>query len=105
MIEDRHDGPLMDPDDTIDDIWQSKVFHDLKDAFGKPFMMPPPGEGRLIFSLSMDGFNPFHNKCYITFLRDLATWILVIFSSSFISLSPFHSISACLAFPYRYLFL
>ncbi|KAG6914807.1 hypothetical protein DXG01_015219 [Tephrocybe rancida] len=46
----------------VDDIVLSQVFEDLLDVDGNPFFPGPPGEVRLVFSLSVDTFNPFHMK-------------------------------------------
>jgi len=40
------------------DIWDASVLRDLKGPDGKPFMDKPEREGRLVFALNMDGFNP-----------------------------------------------
>ena len=81
MLKSRqYDGSsqAMDPDAPIDDIWSSKVFCDLKDASGNPFMMPPLDEGRLVFSLSMDGFNPFHNKAAGQSATATGIWLVLL---------------------------
>lgn len=49
-------------DDTFD-IWDAPVLRELIGPDGKtPFINAPDREGRLIFSLNMDGFNPYGNK-------------------------------------------
>ena len=48
--------------EPVPDIWFSEVFRELQDAGGRPFFPGVQGEGRLIFSLSIDSFNPFHMK-------------------------------------------
>lgn len=44
------------------DIWDGRVFREFKGPDGKPFIQPGIQEGRYIFSLCMDGFNPFIMK-------------------------------------------
>jgi Transposase family tnp2 len=44
------------------DIWDGKVLRAFKGPDGKPFIQPGSGEGRYVFSLCMDGFNPFIMK-------------------------------------------
>lgn len=45
------------------DIWDAPALRDILDPEGRPFLSPAdPKEGRLIFSLNMDGFNPYGNK-------------------------------------------
>ncbi|KZT02117.1 uncharacterized protein LAESUDRAFT_602016, partial [Laetiporus sulphureus 93-53] len=45
------------------DIWDAPIIETFRDPEGlRPFTHGPPGEGRYIFSLSIDGFNPFHMK-------------------------------------------
>ncbi len=44
------------------DLWDAPVFRELRTEDGNRFVDAPPGEGRLIFGLSLDGFNPFQNK-------------------------------------------
>ena len=44
------------------DIWDGKVFKEFKGPDGKPFIQPGGREGRYVFSLCMDGFNPFIMK-------------------------------------------
>ena len=71
-MEDLLDNPYVpaanhgEPTDesTVDDIWQSQAFTNLRDSDhdGDLFFPAKDGEGRLVFSLSVDGFNPFHNK-------------------------------------------
>ncbi|RPD57157.1 hypothetical protein L227DRAFT_507419, partial [Lentinus tigrinus ALCF2SS1-6] len=43
------------------DLWDAPVFREfLKD--GRPFVLGPPGEGRYVFALYIDSFNPFQSK-------------------------------------------
>ena len=44
------------------DIWDAPVFRELTMPDGTRFVDAPPGEARLIFGLSVDGFNPFQSK-------------------------------------------
>jgi hypothetical protein len=46
----------------MDDIWSSPVIQNLQGPDGEPFLKGPKGEGRYLFSLATDGFNPFYNK-------------------------------------------
>ncbi|KAJ7124136.1 hypothetical protein C8R43DRAFT_834925, partial [Mycena crocata] len=48
--------------DIMTDIWSSPTIKNLKGPDGKPFLEAAIGEGRYLFSLAVDGFNPFHNK-------------------------------------------
>lgn len=63
---------------VVDDIWQSRVFADLKDHNGAPFFPGPQGEGRLIFSMSVDGFNPFYNKTAKQTVSSTAIWLVLL---------------------------
>jgi hypothetical protein len=62
VLESRPSGRPSDPNAPIDDIWLSEVFLNLKDVSGQPFYPGTDEEMRLVFSLSVDGFNPFHMK-------------------------------------------
>lgn len=45
------------------DIWDGHILRNFLGPDGKPFISAQSnGEGRYVFSLCMDGFNPFHNK-------------------------------------------
>ncbi|KAH9923241.1 uncharacterized protein B0H18DRAFT_878858, partial [Fomitopsis serialis] len=48
--------------DIRSDIWDAPVFRNFKDATGRTFIDGPEGEGRYLFSLTVDGFNPFQAK-------------------------------------------
>ncbi|EIW59183.1 uncharacterized protein TRAVEDRAFT_103431, partial [Trametes versicolor FP-101664 SS1] len=54
----RAQGP---PKLIMKDVWDAPVFRKLM-RDGVPFVNAPPHEGRYIFGLSIDGFNPFHSK-------------------------------------------
>ncbi|KAF9487134.1 hypothetical protein BDN71DRAFT_1363223, partial [Pleurotus eryngii] len=40
------------------DIWLADVFQQLKDHEGNPFLSQSPTEGRLVFGLSVNSFEP-----------------------------------------------
>ena len=44
------------------DIWDGKVLREFKGPDGKPFVQPSNQDGRYVFSLCTDGFNPFIMK-------------------------------------------
>lgn len=50
------------PNGKMDDIWDGTVLWDFLGPDGRHFMDRPSQEGRLIFGLNMDGFNPYGNK-------------------------------------------
>ena len=60
------------------DIWSSTAFSELKDVSGCPFLPGPPDEGRLIFGLSVDGFNPFHNKIAGISASSTGIWLVLL---------------------------
>lgn len=47
---------------TMDDIFDGSVFQNFKDHIGQPFLRAHGSELRLIFGLSVDAYNPLHNK-------------------------------------------
>lgn len=49
-------------DTELSDIWDGKIFREFKGPDGKPFVQPGSKEGRYVFSLCMDGVNPFIMK-------------------------------------------
>jgi Transposase family tnp2 len=71
-------GPPADPNSPINDIWLSKVFLDLRDTSGNPFFPPPVGEGRLVFSLAVDSFNPFHVKAAGKVASSTGIWLVLL---------------------------
>lgn len=57
------DPPPDTPDtDEVHDIWEAPIVREFLGPDGKLFMDRPGNESRLMFSLNMDGFNPFFNK-------------------------------------------
>jgi len=77
-IEACHPSVPFDPDLPISDIWSSKIFSLLRDAKGHPFFPGPSDEGRLVFSLSIDGFNPFHNKTAKQTASSTGIWLVLL---------------------------
>lgn len=63
---------------SVDDIWRSCVFQDLTDSAGNPFLPGPPSEGRLVFSMSVDSFNPFHNKTAKQSVSSTGIWLVLL---------------------------
>jgi hypothetical protein len=64
--------------DIIDDIWVSDVFLNLKDHSGDRFYPGPIDEGRLVFSLSVDSFNPLGNKTAKQSLSSTGIWLVLL---------------------------
>jgi len=62
----------------IDDIWLSDVFLNLKDRSGQPFYPGPSTEGRLVFSLSVDSFDPFGNKTAKQSVSSTGIWLVLL---------------------------
>ena len=54
----RDSGPRA----SMDDIFDGSVFRNFKDHVGQPFLHPRGSELRLLFGLSVDAYNPLHNK-------------------------------------------
>ena len=77
-IEACHPSVPFDPDIPISDIWSSKIFSLLRDAKGRPFFPGPSDEGRLIFSLLINGFNPFHNKTAKQTASSTGIWLVLL---------------------------
>ena len=66
------------PDAPVDDILRSNLFRELKGPSGEQFFPAPPGEGRLVFSLSVDSFNPFHNKTAKQTVSSTGIWLVLL---------------------------
>ena len=64
--------------DIIDDIWVSDVFLNLKDHSGNKFYPGPINEGRLVFSLSVDSFDPLGNKTAKQSLSSTGIWLVLL---------------------------
>lgn len=78
IIDNIPRGPPKDPDEPIHDIWTSKVFLRLKDIDGNPFFPSMSGEGRLVFSLAVDSFNPFHMKTAKQQVSSTGIWLVLL---------------------------
>lgn len=78
IIDDYPLGLLADHGGPVHDIWQSKVFSRLRDASGQPFFPGPTAEGRVVFSLSVDGFNPFHMKTAKQTASSTCIWLVLL---------------------------
>ena len=63
---------------AVKDIWSSKALLELKDESGAPFLPAPPGEGRLVFGLSVDSFNPFYNKTAKQSVSSTGIWLVLL---------------------------
>ncbi|KAJ3563554.1 hypothetical protein NP233_g8865 [Leucocoprinus birnbaumii] len=63
-IEDLLDRDVLgsEGEDEMRDIWDGTALKELRGADGRPFMQRQGTEGRLVFSLNMDGFNPHGNR-------------------------------------------
>ncbi|KJA13952.1 hypothetical protein HYPSUDRAFT_150978, partial [Hypholoma sublateritium FD-334 SS-4] len=78
-IEDMVDSRRVDsPLGFVDDIWQSSIFVSLKDSSGQPFYPGPGIEARLMFSISMDSFNPFGNKTAKQKVSSTGIWLVLL---------------------------
>lgn len=78
ILEKRPSSRSANPDIPIDDIWLSEVFLNLKDIFGQPFYPGPGQELRLVFGLSVDGFNPFHMKTAKQTASSTGVWLVLL---------------------------
>jgi hypothetical protein len=78
LLDNYPHGPPMDLDAPIHDIWLSKVFVALRDVNQKPFFPPPGDEGRVVFCLAVDGFNPFHVKASGISASSTGIWLVVL---------------------------
>lgn len=77
-VEDCLENPHFSTDGILRDIWDGSALRELKGPDGKPFLLGPKGELRLIFSLSLDGFNPFHNKTAKSSYSSTAVWLVLL---------------------------
>lgn len=78
LLDKYPQGPPADPDAPVDDIWQSRVLLHLQDSTGRPFFPSQNGEGRLIFGLAVDSFNPFHNKQAKQKVSSTGIWLVLL---------------------------
>ncbi|KAJ2912519.1 hypothetical protein MD484_g7899, partial [Candolleomyces efflorescens] len=62
----------------VSDIWSSQVFQELQDQSGEKFFPGPEDELRLVFSLSVDSFNPFHNKTAKQTASSTGIWMVLL---------------------------
>ncbi|KAH9918428.1 uncharacterized protein B0H18DRAFT_882775, partial [Fomitopsis serialis] len=62
MLDSRREQTVSQLPDVQSDVWDAPMFHEFKDAAGGAFIKGPKEEGRYLFSLSVDGFNPFQAK-------------------------------------------
>ncbi|KDQ06169.1 hypothetical protein BOTBODRAFT_181838 [Botryobasidium botryosum FD-172 SS1] len=62
IMDSAANRPLADSCSNCDDIWDAEMFRAFKGPDGKPFALSPDGEGRYIFGLATDGYNPYHNR-------------------------------------------
>ncbi|TFK17530.1 hypothetical protein FA15DRAFT_604892, partial [Coprinopsis marcescibilis] len=76
MLETR--GSESGADDVVDDIWKAQELQRLVDPSGSRFYPGPGDEGRLVFSLSFDGFNPFTNKTAKQQVSSQAIWLVLL---------------------------
>ena len=51
-----------DPEGIMDDIFDGSAFRNFRDNVGQPFLRSHGSELRLLFGLSVDAYNPLHNK-------------------------------------------
>lgn len=63
--------------DDVVDIWQGEVFRGIKDSSHRTFFPGPPGELRLAFGLSLDGFSAFQNKTAKQSATSTGIWLIL----------------------------
>ncbi|PPQ79324.1 hypothetical protein CVT24_007406 [Panaeolus cyanescens] len=63
---------------VMKDIWDSPTLHSLKDHHGNPFLVTDSEEGRLIFSLAVDSFNPNHVKAAHQTTSSTGIWLVLL---------------------------
>jgi hypothetical protein len=78
LLDKYPQGAPPDPDSPVDDIWLSDVFIHLQDANGRPFFPSQNEDGRLIFGLAVDSFNPFHNKQAKQKVSSTGIWLVLL---------------------------
>jgi hypothetical protein len=78
LLDKYPQGAPEDPGTPVDDIWQSDVFLHLKDSTDHPFFASPNEEGRLVFGLAVDSFNPFHNKQAKQKVSSTGIWLVLL---------------------------
>lgn len=54
--------PNEDPQAEVTDIWDAPELREFLGSDGLPFLERPRHEGRVVFSLNEDGFNPYGNR-------------------------------------------
>ncbi|PPR07348.1 hypothetical protein CVT24_007483 [Panaeolus cyanescens] len=72
----QRSGPR--PDGILDDIWGSPCFQSLKGKDGQPFLPGPEDEGRLIFGLAIDSFDPTHVTAAGQSLSSTGIWLVLL---------------------------
>ncbi|KAF9035497.1 hypothetical protein BJ165DRAFT_1355632, partial [Panaeolus papilionaceus] len=65
-------------DGIIDDIWTSPLPRSLIGHDGQPFFPGPPGISCLLFSFSLDGFDPLTNKAAHTQISSTGIWLVLL---------------------------
>lgn len=50
------------PNEAMDDIFDGSAFRNFRDHVGQPYLRAHGSELRLLFGLSVDAYNPLHNK-------------------------------------------
>lgn len=78
-IEDHLDNrPHLPTSTTVDDILLSDILLSLKDSSGNPFLSGAGDECRLVFSLSVDSFDPFGNQTAKQSVSDTGIWLVLL---------------------------
>jgi hypothetical protein len=78
-IEDHLDNrPHLRTSNAIDDILLSDILLSLKDSSGNSFLSGPKEECRLVFSLSVDSFDPFGNQAAKQSVSDTGIWLVIL---------------------------
>lgn len=76
-VEDCLEDLRFSSDGILRDIWDGTTMRGLKGPDGKPFLPGPKNELRLVFGLSIDGFNPFHNKTAKSSYSSTGIWLVL----------------------------